>query len=349
MIFGRSFPIRPRTPRFSGWPTIVTAGCATGTGAAYPAVQAVAGGAAQGTGAANAPSPQIIVIAGCATGTGAALPVTAGELTIVPAGCATGVAAAYLPTFNITQIAGIALGGITAQPPLAEVTPDPGDDLADSTLPYIAHIVMPEPDAATGSGQAFSASHDPYVIGAVGVGTAYQAISNSSETTVFPNPITPLVAVYPPNVFVTVTAGIATGVVAVLPFKVHQVRGGCGVVFADFDTDFLSLMSSAFRHRPTLGHDGFGGVIYDANETTCVPCHVTYRSVIVRGDAEETVSSTAQIECPPPEYVAPGGIVVPQMTVGDRVVLADLVERRVLATSTYVIRAGESHQYVLLT
>ncbi len=114
-----------------------------------------------------------------------------------------------------------------------------------------------------------------------------------------------------------------------------------------FEPDFLQLMSQTFTHKPKSATNGFGGIT-TGTPLSGVPCHVTYELKIVRGDAEESANSTAQIQFPPPGYSF-GSVTVPEIGIEDHVVLADGIERRVLDTRKYVDEDGVHHQSAMLT
>lgn len=114
-----------------------------------------------------------------------------------------------------------------------------------------------------------------------------------------------------------------------------------------FDSDLLSMMAGLFTHKATTGHTGYGGEVVGTT-TANIPCHVTYQTRIVRGNAEESQVSTAQIECPPGGYLV-ANVIVPTVGVDDHITLADGIERRVLSLQSFTDDTGAWHQSITLT
>jgi hypothetical protein len=111
-----------------------------------------------------------------------------------------------------------------------------------------------------------------------------------------------------------------------------------------FETDFLEMMTTIATYEPFDETNFYGEPL--PGPTFNVPCHVTYKRKIIRGNSDEESVSTAQIQLPPPGFawtptstdpddpLSP--ITIPTIAINDLIVLPqDGIRRRVLETSIF--------------
>ncbi len=96
-----------------------------------------------------------------------------------------------------------------------------------------------------------------------------------------------------------------------------------------FDPDFLRLFTNVVTHFSDPTRNFYGEVI-DGTRVNNIPAHISYSAKILRSDEGEVVTSSAQIEIPPPGYVV-GGVTVPSVADDDRFILPDGAERTILS------------------
>lgn len=118
-----------------------------------------------------------------------------------------------------------------------------------------------------------------------------------------------------------------------------------------FDPDFVSMMQAIAVHQPVASVSGYGASTFGARSPFI--CHITYATKVVRGDTEETTTSTAQLQLPSPGYVVTiNGVpyVTPAIKVSDNIILPDTTTRRVLDVSSPCDETGQvHHQSVSMT
>jgi hypothetical protein len=100
-----------------------------------------------------------------------------------------------------------------------------------------------------------------------------------------------------------------------------------------FESEFLTMMETVAIYYPFATNSGYG----DPSFGTPVNfrCHVTYKRKILRGDTDQDVTSTAQIQMPPGGYVV-NGVATPTVSIDDRITLPfDGIQRKVLDVISY--------------